>query len=172
MYRARWTIAFGGTGASSRCSQRGSSGVSTCVSTPSSGRCVASLSGRWTPPPPAGGKYIETTRTFTRLQTVEGVRGVRPHERLVDLEARAPAVHDQPAGAVAGGDVVVARPEELLDVAPARVRPVLVRVRDVAGRRGGGVDPRVKRDPVGRLQVRGGPRALGDVGVERADEAR
>ena len=34
----------------------GSSGASTCVSIPSAGRCVASLSGRCTPPPPAGGK--------------------------------------------------------------------------------------------------------------------
>ena len=43
----------------------GSSGASTCVSIPGPGRCVANLSGRWTPPPPAGGKYSETSRTFT-----------------------------------------------------------------------------------------------------------
>ena len=41
---------------SSRWSQRGSSGASTCVSIPIAGRYCASLSGRCTPPPPAGGK--------------------------------------------------------------------------------------------------------------------
>src|SRR5437764_3138644 len=41
------------------------SGASTCVSIPSAGRCVANLSGRWTPPPPPGGKWRVTSRTFT-----------------------------------------------------------------------------------------------------------
>ena len=44
----------------------GLAGASTCVSIPSAGRCVANLSGRCTPPPPAGGKYTVTSRTFTR----------------------------------------------------------------------------------------------------------
>ena len=37
-------------------STSGRPGASTCVSIPSSGRCVANFSGRCTPPPPAGGK--------------------------------------------------------------------------------------------------------------------
>ena len=41
---------------SSVTSHFGSSGARTCVSIPSAGRCVANFSGRWTPPPPAGGK--------------------------------------------------------------------------------------------------------------------
>jgi hypothetical protein len=40
------------------------SGASTWVSTPRAGRCVANLSGRWTPPPPPGGKWRVTSRTF------------------------------------------------------------------------------------------------------------
>src|SRR3954470_3991458 len=47
------------------CTQRGLSGARTCSSIPSPGRCVANLSGRCTPPPPAGGKYRGTRRTFT-----------------------------------------------------------------------------------------------------------
>ena len=63
--RARWTIASGGSAASSsRWIHFGSVGASTCVSIPSAGRCVANLSGRCTPPPPAGGKYIATIRAF------------------------------------------------------------------------------------------------------------
>ena len=56
-YRARCTHACVGIRSpSSRCSQRGSSGASTCVSIPMAGRYWASFSGRCTPPPPAGGK--------------------------------------------------------------------------------------------------------------------
>ncbi len=56
-YRARCTHAWEGIRRpSSRCSQRGSSGASTCVSIPIVGRYWASFSGRCTPPPPAGGK--------------------------------------------------------------------------------------------------------------------
>ena len=40
------------------------SGASTCVSIPSAGRCVANFSGRCTPPPPPGGKWSVTRRTF------------------------------------------------------------------------------------------------------------
>ena len=39
-----------------RGSTSGRPGASTCVSIPSAGRCCANLSGRCTPPPPAGGK--------------------------------------------------------------------------------------------------------------------
>lgn len=40
---------------------------------PSSGRCVANLSGRCTPPPPDGGKYSVTIRTFTGANDRDGV---------------------------------------------------------------------------------------------------
>ncbi len=57
IYRARCTHACVGVrSSSSRWIQRGSSGASTCVSKPSAGRYCASFNGRWTPPPPAGGK--------------------------------------------------------------------------------------------------------------------
>ena len=56
-YRTRCTQAsVGGGSSSSRWIHFGSSGASTCVSIPSSGRWVANFSGRCTPPPPAGGK--------------------------------------------------------------------------------------------------------------------
>ena len=55
--RNQGIVAEGGSGrSSSRCTHFESSGARTCVSKPSSGRWVASLSGRCTPPPPAGGK--------------------------------------------------------------------------------------------------------------------
>src|SRR5262245_48238733 len=57
---------------------------------PSAGRYWASLSARWTPPPPAGGKYRVTRSTFTRAmvdprsaQRGEGVG--RGGDRGVDL---------------------------------------------------------------------------------------
>ena len=56
-YRDRWIHACEGMRRpSSRWIQRGSSGARTCVSIPIAGRYWASLSGRCTPPPPAGGK--------------------------------------------------------------------------------------------------------------------
>ena len=48
------TPGVGSCSSSSRWIHFGSSGASTWVSIPSAGRCVANLSGRWTPPPPAG----------------------------------------------------------------------------------------------------------------------
>src|SRR5204862_6791624 len=66
----------------------GSSGASTWVSIPSAGRWVANLSGRWTPPPPAGGKYIVTRRIFTAVDRTEGCA---PRPALVALPRTARA---------------------------------------------------------------------------------
>ena len=64
------------------------------VSMPSAGRYCASFSERCTPPPPAGGKYIVTSSTFTAGKGRAGIRPVgqtaghglaRRRDRRVDL---------------------------------------------------------------------------------------
>ncbi|NUR76443.1 MAG: L-2-hydroxyglutarate oxidase [Thermoleophilia bacterium] len=52
---------------------------------PSSGRWVANFSGRWTPPPPAGGKYIVTSRTFTPGDDRDGDNAAvaQPYDAIV-----------------------------------------------------------------------------------------
>ena len=88
-YRARWIHACVGTRSSgSRCTHFGSSGASTCVSMPSAGRYCASFSERCTPPPPAGGKYIVTSSTFT---AGKGRAGIRPVGQTADTASRAAA---------------------------------------------------------------------------------
>ena len=78
---------------------------------PSAGRYCASLSERCTPPPPAGGKYIVTSSTFTagkgRARTPRSARGervARGLDRRVDLGSRrAPWTRSRPRTATARG---------------------------------------------------------------------
>ena len=92
---------------SSRCTHFGSSGASTCVSIPSAGRYCASFSGRCTPPPPAGGKYIVTRRTFTggKGRPVRGLQTLRrpPRESRRSPRRRAPSRRSRPRTATARG---------------------------------------------------------------------
>ena len=79
--------------------RRDTSGASTCVSIPSAGRCVANLSGRWTPPPPPGGKWRVTSRTFTGATVLRCGRkttnrpsayaGRRPRRSIASTRSRA-----------------------------------------------------------------------------------
>ena len=66
-----------------RGTEPGTSGASTWVSIPSAGRCVANLSGRWTPPPPPGGKWRVTSRTFNGATVLAGRRNPEGDELAV-----------------------------------------------------------------------------------------
>src|SRR6266566_9672032 len=78
---------------SSRATHLGSSGASTCVSMPSSGRCVASFSGRATPPPPAGGKYMVMSSAFTAPTLVRQRPGPAADHREKRLPPPGEALH-------------------------------------------------------------------------------
>ncbi len=88
------------------------------------------------------------------LEPVEREALVPVDDREVELELRAQAVDDDVLGAVAARDREVAGAEEAARVARALVRAVLLRVRDVAGRRDRDVDGRERGEPEARLRVR------------------
>src|SRR4051794_22213583 len=108
------------------CTQRGLSGARTCVSIPSDGRCVANLSGRCTPPPPAGGKYSVTSRTFVTTtwsrKAVERKARVPVYRAQGDRRVRLRTRDDEPARVVAPRDREVAAAVEGEDILAPLVR--------------------------------------------------
>src|SRR3954453_6210707 len=117
---------------------------------PSAGRWVANFSGRCTPPPPAGGKYIVTSRTFMRSRAmVERVARVLVAEPpVIRLPVEAAPVDDEPVRAVTIEDRHVPRPEEAVDGEPAPIWRVGRGVGDMRRRRGGDVHRCESRDAV------------------------
>ena len=63
------------------------------------GRCVANLSGRCTPPPPAGGKYSVTSRTFTARDRRDWRRGAVEALRRRRRRGGHPRARDRAAAA-------------------------------------------------------------------------
>src|ERR1044072_7350636 len=130
---------------------------------PRDGKWVASFSGRWTPPPPAGGEYMVIRRAFTpgcgrertgsprRRAAGQRAGGRRGAGRQVNRPAAdAGLVDEQPARAVAARErdrAAVA--EEAVRVVNPLCRPVRLRVRDVRGRRGVPVDRGERAELVG-----------------------
>ncbi len=152
------------------CTHFGSSGASTCVSIPSAGRYCASLSGRCTPPPPAGGKNIVTSSTFTarkrRGQSSEA-NASRAAASVASISCIAVRGREEPRLELRGREVDAALEHRAVKAGEALGVGVALRIVPIPDRRAREEEPEHRPHPDG---LRGDARLSGCVS-ESLEEA-